>query len=103
MVVIGFVVYGSVKGVCGSSIASVVPTRAIASFSMSPVDLLMSVLVVWLLMAVLVRVFSSRIWRSALMVIFSVVMLVARCVKAVGDCSKATLTSDAIRRVWSNR
>ena len=57
MVVIGFVVYGSVNGVCGSNIASVVPTRAIASFNMSPVDLLMSVLVVWLLMAVLVRVF----------------------------------------------
>ena len=51
LVVIGFVVYGSVKGVCGSNIASVVPTRAIASLSMSPVDLLMSVLVVWPLMA----------------------------------------------------
>ena len=57
MVVIGFVVYGSVKGVWGSNIASVVPTRAIASLSMSPVNLLISVLVVWLLMAVLVRVF----------------------------------------------
>ena len=57
MVVIGFVVYGSVKGVCGSTIARVVPTRAIVSLSMSPVDFFMSVLVVWLLMAVLVRVF----------------------------------------------
>ena len=57
MVVIGFVMYGSVKGVCGSNIASVLPTRAIASLSMSPVDLLISVLVVWLVMAILVRVF----------------------------------------------
>ena len=57
LVVIGFVVYGSVKGVCGSTIDSVVPTRAIASLSMSPVDLLISVLVVWLVMAILVRVF----------------------------------------------
>ena len=103
MVVIGLVVYGSVKVVCGSNIASVVPTRAIASLSMSPVDLLMSVLVVWLLMAVLVSVFSSRIWRIVLIVIFSVVMLVTRCVKDVGDCINAASMSDAMRRVRSNR
>ena len=55
-VVIGCVEYGSVKGVCGSSMASVVPTRAMASLSMSPVDLVMSVMVVWVVMAVFVVV-----------------------------------------------
>ena len=45
-VVIGCVEYGSVKGVCGSKMASVVPTCAMASLSMSPVDLSMSAIVV---------------------------------------------------------
>ena len=44
------------KGRCGSSMANVVPTRAVASLSMSPVDLVMSVIVVWDVMAVFVRV-----------------------------------------------
>ena len=55
-VVIGLVEYGSVKGVWGSSMANVVPTRAMASLSMSPVDLVMSVMVVWVVMAMFVRV-----------------------------------------------
>ena len=55
-VVMGLVEYGSVKGVWGSSMASVVPTRAMASLSMSPVDLVMSVMVVWVLIAVFVVV-----------------------------------------------
>ena len=38
-VTMGSVTYGSVNGVCGSRIASVVPTRAIASLSISAVDL----------------------------------------------------------------
>ena len=52
----GLVEYGSVNGVCDSSIASVVPTRVIANLSMSPVDLVMPVIVVWVVMAVFVRV-----------------------------------------------
>ena len=60
-VVIGCVVYGSVKGTCGSNMANVVPTRAMASLSMSPVDLLISVMVVWVLMAVFVVVSPCRI------------------------------------------
>ena len=56
VVVMGLVEYGSVNGVWGSSMASVVPTRAMASLSMSPVDLVMSVMVVWVLMAVFVVV-----------------------------------------------
>ena len=103
MVVIGFVVYGSVKGVCGSNIASVVPTRTIASLSMSPVDLLMSVIFVWLVMAVFVRVMSRRICRSVLVVIVPVVIFVTSCVKDTGDCNNVSSTSDAIRRVRSNR
>ena len=55
-VVMGFVEYGSVNGVWGSSMASVVPTCAMASLSMSPVDLVMSVMVVWVLIAVFVVV-----------------------------------------------
>ena len=57
-VVMGLVEYGSVNGVWGSSMASVVPTRAMASLSMSPVDLVMSVMVVWVLIAVFVVVSS---------------------------------------------
>ena len=56
LVVMGFVEYGSVNGVWGSSMANVVPTRAMASLSMSPVDLVMSVIVVWVVMAVFVVV-----------------------------------------------
>ena len=52
----GLVEYGSVKGVWGSNMVSVVPTRAMASMSMSPVDLVMSVMVVWVLIAVFVVV-----------------------------------------------
>ena len=55
-VVMGLVEYGSVNGVWGSNMASVVPTRAMASLSMSPVDLSMSAIVVWVVMAVFVRV-----------------------------------------------
>jgi len=55
-VVMGLVEYGSVKGMWGSSMANVVPTRAMASLSMSPVDLVMSVIVVWVVMAVFVMV-----------------------------------------------
>ena len=55
-VVMGLVEYGSVNGVWGSSMVSVVPTRAMASLSMSPVDLVMSVIVVWVVMAVFVMV-----------------------------------------------
>ena len=52
----GLVEYGSVNDVWGSSMASVVPNRAMASLSMSPVDLVMSVMVVWVLIAVFVVV-----------------------------------------------
>ena len=55
-VVMRLVEYGSVNGVWGSSMASVVPTRAMASLSMSPVDLVMSTIVVWVVMAMFVRV-----------------------------------------------
>ena len=55
-VVMGLVEYGSVNGVWGSSMASVVPTRTMAILNMSPVDLVMSVIVVWIVMAVFVRV-----------------------------------------------
>ena len=60
-VVIGCVEYGSVKGVCGPSMASVVPTRAMASLSISPVDLLMSTIAVWVEMAVFVRMYPCSI------------------------------------------
>ena len=56
-VVMGWVVYGSVTGVCGSRMARVVPTLAMANLSMSPVDVSISVIVVRLVMAVFVRIF----------------------------------------------
>ena len=56
-VVMGRVVYGSVNGVCGSMMARVVPTLAMASLSMSPVDVSISVIVVRLVMAVFVMIF----------------------------------------------
>ena len=55
-VVMGLVEYGSVNGVWGFSMASVVPTHAMASLIMSPVNLLMSVMVVWVVMSVFVVV-----------------------------------------------
>ena len=101
-VVIGCVEYGSVKGVCGSSMANVVPTRAMASLSMSPVDLSISAIAVWVMMAVFVRMFPCSIQRRSLVVIVSFVMFVVRCVMDVGDWIRAASMSDAIWRVRSN-
>ena len=103
LVVMDSVVYGSVKGVCGSNIASVVPIRAMASLSISPVDLLISVIFVWRVMAVFVRVMSRRLCRRVLVVMVPGVMLVASCVRDTVDCKSVASTSDAIRRVRSNR
>ena len=102
-VAMGLVEYGSVNGVWGSSMASVVPTRAMASLSMSPVDLSISAIAVWVVMAVFVRIFPCNICRSSLVVIVSFVMFVVRCVMDVGDWVSAASRSDAIWRVRSNR
>ena len=102
VVVMGLVEYGSVKGVCGSNMVSVVPTRAMASLSISPVDLSMSAIVVWVVMAVFVRMFPCSIRRSSFVVIVSFVMFVVRCIMEVGDWIRAASMSDAIRRVRSN-
>ena len=101
-VTMGLVEYGSVNGVCGSSMASVVPTRAMASLSMSPVDLSMSTIAVWVVMAVFVRMFPCSIQRSSLVVIVSFAMFVVRCVMDVGDWIRAASMSDAIWRVRLN-
>ena len=101
-VVIGCVEYGSVKGICSSSMASVVPTRAMASLSMSSVDLSISTIAVWVVMAVFVRISPYNICRSSLVVIVSFVMFVVRCVMDVGDWIRAASMSDAIWRVRSN-
>ena len=101
-VVMELVEYGSVKGVWGSSIDSVVPTRVMASLSMSPVDLSMSSIVVWVLMALFVRMFPYSIRRGSLVVIVSFVIFVARCVMDAGDWVRDASMSDAMRRVRSN-
>ena len=101
-VIMGLVKYGSVNGVWGSSMASVVPTRAMASLSMSPVDIVMSVMVVWVLIAVFVVVSPCSIWRSSLVVSLSFVMCVVRYVMDAGDWVRDASMSDVIRRVRSN-
>ena len=55
-----------------------VPTLAIASLSMSPVDLDMSTIVVVRAIAVLVRLWVFRIWRSCRVVVGVDVVCVIR-------------------------
>lgn len=58
---------GSVRGVWGAMIASVVPTLVIARFSMSHVDVPVGLILVALAMEVYVTGWSSRICTSSCM------------------------------------
>ena len=76
-VTIGVVTYGSVKGVWGSKMASVVPSRAIASLSISPVDFVMSAIFVVRAIAAFVSVCAVRtLRRFRVVVVFEVILVV---------------------------
>ena len=90
------------NGVCGSRMASVVPNLAIASLSMSPVDFVMSSIVVVRAIAVLVSVCVVRMLRRCRSVVVFELVLVARWVKAAGDWSNVASRSDVMRSVRSN-
>ena len=98
----GVVPYGSVNGVWSFRMARVVPTRAIASFNMSPVDFSMFFIFVTALIAVLVRVWSWRALRIVYVVGLVFLISVVRCCMAFGDDINAASMFAAMRSVRSN-
>ena len=98
----GVVPYGSVNGVWSFRMARVVPTRAIASFNMSPVDLSMFLIFVTVVIAILVRLWSCRAIRMVSVVGLVLLISVVRFCMDFGDDINAASMFAAIRSVHSN-
>ena len=81
---------------------SVVSTRAIASFSMSPVDLSMELMVVTVLIADFVRSWLCSVCRSVVIDVGSSCMDDVRWFRASVAAVRAASMFDAMRSVRSN-
>ena len=90
------------NGVCGSRIASVVPSRAIASLSMSLVNLVMSCIVVLRVIAAFVMVCVVSEVRRFWVVRVLGVGIDAMWSMASGDCRSVSSISDVMHRVRVN-
>ena len=90
------------NGVCGSRIVSVVPSRAIVSLSILPVDLVMSCIVVVRVIATFVMMYVVSAVRRFWVVRVLGVGIDAMWSMALGDCRSVSSMSDVMHRVRVN-